>query len=74
MPFDEAIGRLKAYEERIGKNQVRREEHQLFSAGVSRAGAGRAFGKKSSTFGKAKVRCYNCQRYGITLGRINAMS
>ncbi|CAO2144114.1 unnamed protein product [Urochloa humidicola] len=62
MPFDEAIGRLKAYEERIRKRDEKSQEHMLL-ASASSAG-GRPHGKKSSTFDKAKVRCYNCQGYG----------
>jgi hypothetical protein len=64
MPFDEAIGRLKAYEERIRKRDDKMEERLLLTSGGSTAGGAPSRGKKNRTFDRAKVRCYNCQGYG----------
>jgi hypothetical protein len=63
MPFDEAVGRLKAYEERIRKRDDKMEERLLLTSGASASGAP-SRGKKNRVFDKAKVRCYNCQKYG----------
>ncbi|CAN6286925.1 unnamed protein product [Urochloa humidicola] len=62
MQFDEAVGRLKAYEERIRKRDDKMEERLLLT-GAS-AGVAPSRGKKNRIFDKAKVRCYNCQGYG----------
>jgi hypothetical protein len=58
MLFDEMIGRLKAYEERIRKHDDKREE-QLLLAFNNSSGGGR---KKK--FDKAKTMCYRRQELG----------
>lgn len=60
MPFDEAIGRLKAYAERIRKRDGHNEEQLLLTSSSASNGAGR--GRKK--FDKGKVMCYNCQELG----------
>jgi hypothetical protein len=58
MLFDEAIRRLKAYEERIRKHDDKHEE-QLLLASNNSSGGGR---KKK--FDKAKTMCHRCQELG----------
>ena len=70
MAFEEALGRLKAFEERSRRraqalgggewsnNQLLLTEDEWLARHHSGAG------KKKSTFDIRKVRCYNCQEYG----------
>uniref|UniRef100_J3MSB9 CCHC-type domain-containing protein n=1 Tax=Oryza brachyantha TaxID=4533 RepID=J3MSB9_ORYBR len=59
MPFDEAIGRLKAYEERIRKRDDKNDEHLLLSSGTTSADRSRS--KKPD---RSKSMCYYCQELG----------
>nr|ABA97288.1 retrotransposon protein, putative, Ty1-copia subclass, expressed [Oryza sativa Japonica Group] len=59
MPFDEAIGRLKAYEERIRKRDDKNGEHLLFTSGDTSGGRSRV--KKPD---RSKTMCYYCQELG----------
>lgn len=67
MSFDEAIGRLKAYEERIRKREGRSErdgrsdERLLITMGSSNGGGGQGRRKR---FDKSKIMCYKCQELG----------
>ncbi|KAL6654203.1 hypothetical protein ACP70R_007668 [Stipagrostis hirtigluma subsp. patula] len=61
MPFDEAIGRLKAYEERIRKSDDRSEQHVLLTTGGSSDGAAHGRKKKPD---RSKTMCYKCQELG----------
>ncbi|BAF25780.1 Os09g0551200 [Oryza sativa Japonica Group] len=61
MPFEEAIGRLKAFEERIRKHSDNDGEQLLLTTRNTDDGAGRARGKR---FDKSKVMCYHCQELG----------
>ena len=73
MPFEEAIGRLKAYEERIRKRENEHEEQLLLTKAEWEARSskqeGKGFGSTSSgggrrKFDKTKMMCYNCQELG----------
>jgi hypothetical protein len=59
MPFDEAIGRLKAYDERIRKRDDKNGELLLTSGDTS---GGRSRVKKSD---RSKTMCYYCQELGV---------
>lgn len=66
MAMEEAIGSLKAHEEMLKGQEVRRSEEQLLMArgGDSARGRGRAQGSRDGPKDKSKVKCYNCQDYG----------
>ncbi|RLN28683.1 retrotransposon protein, putative, Ty1-copia subclass [Panicum miliaceum] len=62
MQLEEAIGRLKAYEERIRKRDNRSEQQQLLlSSDSASGGAGRNYKKKPD---RSKSMCYYCQELG----------
>jgi hypothetical protein len=71
MAFEEALGRLKAFEEsswrRAQAGGERSDSQLLLMEQEWRArdcyGTGNG-GKKKNTFDIRKVRCYNCQDYG----------
>jgi hypothetical protein len=70
MAFEEALGRLKAFEEcsrRHAQAQAggeRSDGQLLLTADEWRACDRNNASKKKSTFDIKKVRCYNCQEYG----------
>lgn len=62
MQFEEAIGHLKAYEERIRKRDNRSEQQLLLLSSDSASGdAGRNYKKKLD---RSKSMCYCCQELG----------
>ena len=75
MAFEEALGRLKAFEEcsrRHAQVGGERSDGQLLLTeqewrARDRNSTGNS-GKKKNTFDIRKVRCYNCQDYGISHG------
>jgi hypothetical protein len=70
MAFEEALGRLKAFEERSRRRAQaqaggeRSDGQPLLTANEWLAHDRNSAGKKKSTFDIKKVRCYNCQEYG----------
>ncbi|KAK9070857.1 hypothetical protein SSX86_009425 [Deinandra increscens subsp. villosa] len=76
MPFEEAVGRLKAYEERLKSHDERDEDKgQLLLTSVEQngrgRGRGRGFGRGEKGRGrgsgrsdKSKFRCYECGEFG----------
>lgn len=73
MRLEEAIGRLKAYDERIRKRENGDEEHLLLTKAewetLSSKREGKGFGSTGSgggrrKFDKTKMMCYNCQELG----------
>lgn len=69
MMVEEAIGRLKAYEERLrGMSGNNDDEHLLLTraeweAQLAKNRDGKP-GRRNRKFDKTKVRCYNCNNYG----------
>ncbi len=61
MPFEEAIGCLKAFEERIRKHSDNDGEQLLLTTHSIDGGVGRGHNKR---FDKFKVMCYKCQELG----------
>jgi hypothetical protein len=70
MPFEEALGRLKAFEERTRRrtqDSGGQDGNQLMLTAAqweARKGERGGGGKKRGNFDIRKVRCYNCQDYG----------
>ncbi|CAA7406377.1 unnamed protein product [Spirodela intermedia] len=59
MPFEEVVGSLKIYEEKLKSCQQKKEEQVLFSHGTEKIKGGNPHGR-----GRGRVKCYNCDKMG----------
>ncbi len=56
MTMEDVIGRLKAYEERVGGNEEENAEQVLLTQGEWK--------EKKKSGNKSKIKCFNCQGIG----------